>query len=68
MKKALYLSSIFIFSLCFVSCEDNDTVAPTTHECNSCGIEQCECSHNDTTATACASCGMENCTMGCAAN
>lgn len=66
MKKAIYLTSIFIFSLCLVSCEDD---APTPeHECNSCGTEQCECSHSDSTATTCSSCGMENCTMGCAAN
>ncbi|MDB3926716.1 hypothetical protein N9358_01215 [Flavobacteriales bacterium] len=66
MKKALYLTSIFIFSLCFVACEDD--AATPAHECNSCGTEQCECSHSDTTATVCASCGMENCTMGCATN
>ncbi len=66
MKKALYLFSIFIFSLCFISCEDDTVASP--HECNSCGTEQCECSHKDSAATVCASCGMENCTMGCAAN
>jgi len=53
--------------MCFVSCHD-DSPTPETHQCNSCGTEQCECSHSDTTSAVCATCGMENCTMGCGAN
>jgi len=51
--------------MCFVSCHD-DSPTPETHQCNSCGTEQC--SHSDTTSAVCATCGMENCTMGCGAN
>lgn len=69
MKKLFYIFLITVSSLCLVSCQgQGDYPAPETHQCNSCGTEQCECSHRDTTSAVCASCGMENCSMGCAAN
>ncbi|MDG1917696.1 MAG: hypothetical protein P8I29_07825 [Flavobacteriales bacterium] len=67
MKKLFYLSLITICSICFVSCEKDNTVSHT-HEGSCCGTEQCECNHNDNKDNVCAACGMENCTMGCATN
>jgi hypothetical protein len=67
MKKLRYIFLITVSTMCFVSCHD-DSHTPETHQCNSCGTEQCECSHSDTTSAVCATCGMENCTMGCGAN
>ena len=67
MKKLFYLFLITISSICFISCGD-DSPTPEAHNSNSCGTEQCVCTHKDSTSNTCTACGMENCTMGCGAN